>query len=221
MKEIIQYKLEEYSSVRLSKSNEIIISTGAGLIKPGDKILVFGLNQNFKNIFSEAANRNINFSIVYIVNTNSFYSTLDLESDIEYLSKTSVPVTYSYIVSASVVISEVTKVFLRAESMLSNGSFLGEVGNSMIANIAYNFKKPVIVFCETFKFWDKIQINPFCCNNQYLSYEKSVDSVNRLEINYDITPSRVLNMVVCEMGYIPPSSVKVVIREYVCDEIEV
>lgn len=49
--------------------------------------------------------------------------------------------------------------------MLSNGNLLGELGTSLIACIAYNFKKPVIAFCETYKFWDKILMNSIQSNN--------------------------------------------------------
>ena len=115
--------------------------------------------------------------------------------------------------------------------MLSNGSFLGEVGNSLIANVACNFKKPVIVFCETFKFWDKILLDSFHEGNISFGLEevwregkdlKDLKDlkVNRLELSYEVTSAKVLNMVVCELGYIPPTSVKVVIREYVGEEIE-
>ena len=104
--------------------------------------------------------------------------------------------------------------------MLSNGSFIGKVGNALISNIAYNFKKPVIVFCETFKFWDKIILDSLTKENLFVDKISENSDVNILNLNFDITDARVINMVVCEMGYIPASSVKVVLREYVCDEIE-
>jgi translation initiation factor 2B subunit (eIF-2B alpha/beta/delta family) len=49
--------------------------------------------------------------------------------------------------------------------MLSNGNLLGELGTSLIACIAYNFKRPVIAFSETYKFWDKILMNSIQSNN--------------------------------------------------------
>ena len=61
--------------------------------------------------------------------------------------------------------------------MLSNGSLLGNVGTSLIACIANNFKKPVISFCETYKFWDKILMNSFQTNNLNLE-PISENSVN-------------------------------------------
>jgi translation initiation factor 2B subunit (eIF-2B alpha/beta/delta family) len=64
--------------------------------------------------------------------------------------------------------------------MLSNGSLLGAVGTSLVSCIAYNFKKPVIAFSETFKFWDKIQMNSL------QSYNLSVENITFKVILYKI-----------------------------------
>ncbi len=72
---------------------------------------------------------------------------------------------YSYVNAISGIIEKVSKVFIKAKSMLSNGNLLGTVGTSLISCIAYNFKKPVISFCQTYKFWDKIMLNSFQAKN--------------------------------------------------------
>jgi translation initiation factor eIF-2B subunit delta len=41
-----------------------------------------------------------------------------------------------------------------------------------------------------------------------------------MRLLYDITPANYINMVVCEHGYIPPTSVPVVIREFGLEEVE-
>lgn len=128
---------------------------------------------------------------------------------------------YTFINGISGVIDKVTKVFIKAKSMLSNGSLLGAVGSSLVACIAYNFKKPVIVFSETFKFWDRIQMNSLQSNNLTTEINNEKDSnVNYLKMLYDITPANYINMVVCELGYIPPTSVPVVIREFGQEDID-
>ena len=88
-----------------------------------------------------------------------------VKTEIEFLSKLGVNVVYTYLNGISGIINKVTKVFVKAKSMLSNGSLLGDVGTSLIACVANNFKKPVISFCETYKFWDKILMNSFQSNN--------------------------------------------------------
>ncbi len=44
--------------------------------------------------------------------------------------------------------------------------------------------------------------------------------INNLNFLYDITPANYINMVVCELGYIPPTSVPVVLREFSKEDIE-
>ena len=107
--------------------------------------------------------------------------------------------------------------------MLSNGNLQGQVGTSLLACIANNFKKPVIAFCHTFQFWDKIMLDSLQKNN--FSRVQCVDQqdgtrYNRMELEYDITPATYINMVCCEFGYIPPTSVPVVMREVGQKEIE-
>lgn len=141
------------------------------------------------------------------------------------MSNLGVNVIYSYVNGISGIIEKVTKVFIKAKSMLSNGNLLGAVGTSMISCIAYNFKKPVIAFSQTYKFWDKIMMNSFQSDNIKLgttpySKDKSEFSYNTMTLNYDITPANYINMVVCELGYIPPTSVPVVIREFGQEDID-
>ena len=92
----------------------------------------------------------------------------------------------------------------------------------MIACLAHNFKKPVIVFCETYKFCEKSQMDSYLYNSiniekghSKIDSAKSVDeNVNYLTMQYDLTPSNFIKMIVCELGYLPTTSVPVVLREF-------
>lgn len=231
LKQIFKLKLDEYMNVRLNKSVNLIVKTGQSLIKKDDCILLYGITLNLKKILKQKVKENLNFSIVYIVNKNNFidYSnplsnsnSLDkYEIDnIKFFSELGINVVYSNIVSISSIINKVSKIFLSAKSMLSNGNLVGELGSALISRVAANFKKPVIVFCETFKFWDKIHIDSFHSPNVYFSKNTYKDfELCKLNLNYDLTNANLINMVVCELGYIPPTSVKVIIREYINEEI--
>lgn len=129
---------------------------------------------------------------------------------------------YSYLNGISGIIEKITKVFIKGKSMLSNGYLQGQVGTSLLACISNNFKKPVIAFCQTYKFWDKIMLDSIQSNN-FHEEQTSHNGLKftSLELKYDITPANYINMVVCELGYIPPTSVPVVIREFGQKEIEV
>jgi len=118
--------------------------------------------------------------------------------------------------------------------MLSNGDLLGSNGTSLISLIAHNFKKPVIALSETYRFWDKVIMN----SNQFdylervekSNYDSSTDKnlrINKgnenylvMKSKYDITPAKFINLIVCELGSIPPTSVPVIIREFGQEDLE-
>jgi translation initiation factor eIF-2B subunit delta len=154
----------------------------------------------------------VSFKIIFIL----------VKSEIDFLTNLNVPVVYTYVNGISGIIDKVTKVFIKAKSMLSNGNLLGAVGTSLISCIAFNFKKPVIAFSETYKFWDKIQMNSYNPSNVIIEggNHNSEDKINYLKLQYDITPANYINLIVCELGYIPPTSVPVVIREFGQEDIE-
>lgn len=219
VKNIIDEKLSFFKEDRLDKIRDIIIKNGVNLIKPKDRILIFGLNSNFREMFRKAANNGTPFEIVYIFNKANEPDEGSKDRDLEFLSSLGISVTYSLIVNCSSIFGQITKVFLRAKSILSNGSFIGQIGNSLIANISNYFNIPVIVFCELFKFWDKIMLNDIKESNILLGKkEKNDKQLNKLNFNYDMTDSKLISMVVTEIGYIPPFSIKAVIREYVSEK---
>jgi translation initiation factor eIF-2B subunit delta len=57
-------------------------------------------------------------------------------------------------------IHKTTKVFIGASSVLSNGAIVGRVGTSMIACIANKSQVPVVAFSETYKFSDRVSLDP-------------------------------------------------------------
>ena len=137
----------------------------------------------------------------------------------EYFSNLGVEVVYTYINGVSALISKVTKVFILARCMFANGYLLGNSGASMISCLAYNYKKPVIAFCETYKFCEKSQMDSYLYNNIHIENNHSrgknkEETVNFLNMKYDLTPSNYINMIICELGYLPTTSVPVVIREF-------
>ena len=200
---------------------KLIISdkTGNHLIKDNDFILIYGKSKVFRNMLLKAVQDGVKFKVAFVDNRKNN----QIKSEIEYLTKLGITVVYTYLNGVSGIIKKVTKVFIKGKSMLSNGYLQGQVGTSLIACIANNFKKPVIAFCQTFKFWDKLMLDSLQKNN--FAKTQCVDEndgikYNQMELEYDITPANYINMVCCELGYIPPTSVPVVIREFGQKEIE-
>mmetsp|Transcript_9128 Transcript_9128/g.24773 ORF Transcript_9128/g.24773 Transcript_9128/m.24773 type:complete len:120 (-) Transcript_9128:74-433(-) len=112
--------------------------------------------------------------------------------------------------------------------MMQNGSVLSRAGTSMVAMMAQQYNKPVLVACETYKFTERALLDSFCYNSlgnpddlahtgsnvETLKGWREVPALKLLNLHYDVTPREMVTVVVTERGFLPASSVPVVIREY-------
>ena len=71
---------------------------------------------------------------------------------------------YCLLNGLSYVMKEVSKVFLGAAAMMSNGAALSRVGTAAVAMTAQTYRKPVMVCCETYKFCERVQLDSICWN---------------------------------------------------------
>jgi len=145
--------------------------------------------------------------------------------------------TYILISSISYHMVEVTRVFLGASGLTTNGFLLSRAGTALVCCVANAFKKPVLVCTETYKFSEKVQIDAICYNEIGNSDElvstqfyqgdvrlkptlgdwKNQPNLNILNLKYDLTPAHYIDMLVTEVGCIPVTSVPVVLREFSLD----
>jgi len=136
--------------------------------------------------------------------------------------------TYVLLSGLSYIMNEVSKVFLGAHALLSNGSFISRVGTAIVAMMAHSTNVPVLVACETYKFHERVQLDSICYNElddpnvlindsevskEDLSNWEETPNLKLLNICYDVTPMDYVNVVITEVGLIPPTSVPVVLRE--------
>ena len=202
-KELIKSKIQYFIDRRIKKIdiNNTILKD---LIQDGDTILLYGKSKLFRKIILNAQEKNIKFSLIFVDSPKRN----QISREIKFLSKLDIPVKYTYIKGINNLMSEVTKVFIKGDSMLINGDLMARQGSSILALIAKTFNKSVYVFCPSFKFMDKIIIS----NNQKTIKNKEL---NCQEIIFDnnITPSNLIKTVICENGYIHASSIPVYIRE--------
>ena len=66
--------------------------------------------------------------------------------------------------------------FLGAHALLANGYVKSRVGSSVVAMIAHAFNVPVLVCCETYKFYDRVQTDSFVSNELGESQDLTSDS---------------------------------------------
>ena len=179
-------------------------------------------------IFQEAHDKKMNFRVI-IADSGPEFEGREL---VKRLSSYGIKVTYTLINGVSFIIDKVTKVFIGASSVLSNGAVIAKIGNSMLTAIAKRHQKPVVVFSETYKFSERVNLDPININeigdpNALFSYANVNAQKNRealkewqssknltiVNMKYDLTPAENISMVLCELGKIPAISVPVVVRE--------
>lgn len=83
-----------------------------------------------------------------------------------------------------------------------------------LACVCNSYKIPFHVFCESFKFSENCQIDSLSMNELTEDAFAASGNYKQLSLMYDVTQSHHINMVVTEIGLIPPTSVKAVIREF-------
>ncbi|PVU97594.1 hypothetical protein BB559_001990 [Furculomyces boomerangus] len=73
-------------------------------------------------------------------------------------------VSYAYITSLGYVMKQASKVILGVEAIMGNGALLSRSGTSMVALAAHNYRVPVLVSCESYKFTDRVQLDSVVSN---------------------------------------------------------
>jgi translation initiation factor eIF-2B subunit delta len=195
-----------------------------------DCILIYGGSSLITHLIIQASRK---YSKIRVIVVDS-RPKLNGKHVLEQLVKHGIDCTYVLINALSFVMNKVTKVILGAHALLANGYIMNTIGSSQIALIANSFNVPVVVCCETYKFCEKVQTDAFVNNElgnplDLLSYSsknsdnlsplaewkrenKDPDSINMLNLIYDIIAPNFISCVVSDMGMLPCSSVPVVLR---------
>lgn len=72
--------------------------------------------------------------------------------------------TYILISAVSFVMNSVTKVILGAHALLANGYVMSRIGTAQVALTAHTHNKPLLVCCETYKFFERVQTDSYVYN---------------------------------------------------------
>jgi translation initiation factor eIF-2B subunit delta len=111
-------------------------------------------------IFTEAYEKGMKFRVI-VADAGPEFEGREL---VKRLSALGIKVTYILLSGASFIINKVTKVFIGASSVLSNGAVIAKSGNSLLTTLAKRHQKPVVVICETYKFSDRVNLDPININ---------------------------------------------------------
>ena len=224
--------IDNYLRNRIELSDQLIAQHGCTkILDRGDVILVFAHSTVVGETLIRAHCEEKKRFRVVVVDSRPF---LEGRKMLQKLVDAGIDCTYLHLNSIGHVMKEVTKVFLGAHGLFSNGALLSRVGTATIALLAKNANKPVIVCCETLKFSDHLQMDSIVyneigdpdalitsalknCTNQngqVLKNWRNHPNLKLLNVLYDVTPPEFISLVISEVGLIPVTSIPVVLREY-------
>lgn len=209
--------IDNFIQERITAANEVIAKEAAKKIVDGDVILTYAKSHVVQQALLQAHQYGTRFQVI-VVDSRPLFEGKNL---VKSLAAAGLEVQYSLTHAVSHLIKDATKVFLGAHSMLSNGRLYSRVGTAMVAMMAKDSDKPVIVLCQSIKFTDKVALDSIVTNEllppdeltfkndrkSSLNEWKDLPNLQLLDLMYDVAPADYIGMVITEYGSLPPSSV--------------
>eukprot|EP01028_Stygiella_incarcerata_P012955 TRINITY_DN80991_c0_g1_i1.p1 TRINITY_DN80991_c0_g1~~TRINITY_DN80991_c0_g1_i1.p1 ORF type:complete len:391 (+),score=84.91 TRINITY_DN80991_c0_g1_i1:228-1400(+) len=226
MKESLVGVLDDYVEARILVPGDTIAENGAARIKDNDVVLTFGHSSVVKHVLEYAHNHHVSFSVV-VIDSRPYFEGRRMTRE---LVACGIPCTYALVSGISHVLPRASLVFLGAHALLYNGALVARAGSAVVAMMANHFHKPVVVCAESFKFSDLSSLNHLSVNelghqDELMSSRKGepvdltrMSKVDVRNLVYDLAPAEHIDMVVCEWGCIPPTSIPAVFRELSKDQ---
>lgn len=238
-RQILLEGMEAYVNERIEYAGKAISRhAGSKIQDGGDVILIYGRSEVVNRLLLDAHADGKQFRVI-VVDSRPLLEGRDA---LQILSGAGISCTYVLLNALSyLMMREVTKVFLGASALMSNGSVLSRVGTACVALLAQSNHIPVLVCCETYKICNRVQLESITGNElgdadavactdcervgpsnrcdekgkkeELLDDWKNQPNLKLLNLIYDLTPSDFVTGVVTEVGILPPTSVAVLLRE--------
>ncbi|XP_050226398.1 uncharacterized protein LOC126676274 [Mercurialis annua] len=218
--------IDHFISEKITAADQVIVRHAVTKIRDGDVLLTYGSSSTVEMILLHAHELGKQFRVVVVDSRPKLEGQLLLRR----LVGKGISCTYTHINAVSYIMHEVSRVFLGAASVLSNGTVYSRVGTACVAMVAHAFGVPVLVCCEAYKFHERVQLDSICSNElgdpDALSKVRGREEINflngcahnenlqLLNLIYDATPSDYVSMIITDYGMVPPTSVPVIVREY-------
>jgi translation initiation factor eIF-2B subunit delta len=218
-KEILQDTIQQFMLERIDLADQAIALHALEKIEDGDVILTFGNSQAVSVLLRTAKEKKKRF-YVWVVDARPLWEGKQM---LETLREADIPCGYILLNALTYVMQQVTKVFLGASALMSNGCIYAPVGTACVALLAEDHHIPVLVCCETYKISNKVVLESITHNElgnpdslihgESLANWKETPNLKLLHLLYDVTPAEFVTGIVTEVGIIPPTSVAVLLRE--------
>ncbi|KAE8022124.1 hypothetical protein FH972_007954 [Carpinus fangiana] len=225
-KSSLQSDIYNFINEKIILADKVIVNHAVTKIRDGDVLLTYGSSSAVEMILLHAHELGKRFRVVVVDSRPKLEGQLLLRR----LVGKGLSCTYIYITGISYIMHEVSRIFLGASSVLSNGTVYSRVGTACVAMVAHEFRVPVLVCCEAYKFHERVQLDSICSNElgnpdaisevpgrediNYLDGCTNSENLQLLNLIYDATPSDYVSLIITDYGMVPPTSVPVIVREY-------
>lgn len=152
--------IDRFISEKIILADKVIVKHAVTKIRDGDVLLTYGSSSAVEMILMHAHELGKQFRVVIVDSRPKLEGQMLLRR----LVRKGISCTYTHINAVSYVMHEVTRVFLGAASVLSNGTVYSRVGTACVAMVAHQFRVPVLICCEAYKFHERVQIDSICSN---------------------------------------------------------
>ncbi|CAD8193520.1 unnamed protein product [Paramecium octaurelia] len=204
-------QIDQFIQSKIISASELIVKNATQLIQEGTTILVYARSYLIENFIINYFKQGKQLTI-FVVDNPQFGEGSQLVNRLQQQGISCYQILLSHV---SYILSKVDKILVGASSMLCNGALVSRVGTALLACLASTHKIPFLVFCESYKFSEKSQIDSLSWNEiAQLEQGNENQQYTSLSLRYDITQSNYINMIVTEVGLIPATSVKAVIGEF-------
>ncbi|KAK4799134.1 hypothetical protein SAY86_024499 [Trapa natans] len=159
-KTILQSDIDHFINEKIVVADKVIVSHAVTKIRDGDVLLTYVTSSAVEMILQHAYELGKQFRVVVVDSRPK----LEGQFLLRRLVAKGISCTYIHINAVSYIMHEVTRVFLGASAVLSNGTIYSRVGTACVAMVAHAFQVPVLVCCEAYKFHERVQLDSICSN---------------------------------------------------------
>ncbi|KAJ6752918.1 putative proteinGB/RPIA/COA TRANSFERASE-LIKE SUPERFAMILY PROTEIN [Salix koriyanagi] len=225
-KATLRSDIDRFINEKIILADKVIVKHAVTKISDGDVLLTYGSPSAVEMVLLHAHELGKQFRVVVVDSRPKLEGQLLLHR----LVGKGINCTYTHVNAISYIMHEVTRVFLGASSVLSNGTVYSKVGTACVAMVAHAFRVPVLVCCEAYKFHERVQLDSLCSNElgdpdviskihgrediNFLDGSTNSENLQLLNLIYDATPSDYISMIITDYGMVPPTSVPVIVRDY-------
>jgi ribose 1,5-bisphosphate isomerase len=213
LKQVITASCEEfitYSQEATQKIGEI----GANRLRDGDMIMTHCNSSNVVSVLKTAHSQGKNLE-VYCTETRPRLQGL---LTAKQLRDAGIPTTIIVDCAARYFMEDFDHAIFGADAIAANGAVVNKIGTSEIALVAHEARVRTMVAAETYKF-DPGTMAGELVEIEERSPEEVVSNLEEYEgitirnPAFDITPSEYIDVIVTEMGVIPPQAAVLILTE--------